>query len=81
VNRQQITGSVIKEPFAKGSKSEREAVILVADDQRYVLRRQGGNAFQDSVLEKLVGQKIEGTGTLAGYTFLLSDWTVLPSAR
>ena len=71
---------MVKEIFAKGSKSEREAVMLVAGDRRYVLRRQGGNAFHDPALEELVGQKIRGTGSLADYTFLLSDWIVLPSA-
>lgn len=69
----------MKESFAKGSKSEREAVMLLAGDQRYVLRRQGGNALHDSVLEELVGKRIQGTGSLADYTFLLADWVVLSS--
>lgn len=80
MNQQQITGSVVKEPFAKGSKSERESVLLIAGDQRYVLRQQGGNAFHDPTLEELIGQRIEGTGILAGYTFLLTDWKVIAPA-
>ena len=72
---QRITGSVVKEPFAKGSKSERDAVLLLADDQRYVLRRQGGNAFHDPALDALVGKTIECTGHVAGSTFLMSEWT------
>lgn len=80
MNRQQLTGAVVKQSFAKGSKSEREAVLLLAGDQRYVLRRQGGNAFHDPALEELVGKTIQGTGSLAGSTFLLSDWVVLSSA-
>jgi hypothetical protein len=73
-NRQELTGLVIKAPFALGSKSEREAILLDTGDKRYVLRRDGGNAFFDPVLEQLVGRKIRGAGRVAGYTFLLSDW-------
>ena len=72
---QQLTGRVVKEPFAKGSKSEREAVLLLADERRYVLRRQGGNAFADPALDALVGKTIRGTGLLTGYTFLVTEWT------
>ena len=72
---QQLTGLVVKEPFAKGSKSERDAVLLLADDRRYVLRRQGGNAFCDPALDALVGKTIRGTGRITGYTFLLADWS------
>ena len=72
---QQLTGLVVKEPFAKGSKSERDAVLLLADDRRYVLRRQGGNAFSDPALDALVGKTIRGTGLITGYTFLLADWS------
>ncbi len=70
---QQLTGSVVKEPFAKGSKSEHDAVLLIAGGKRYVLRRQGGNAFHDPALDALVGKTIRCTGRLAGYTFLMSD--------
>jgi hypothetical protein len=72
---QHLTGSVVKEPFARGSKSERDAVLLIAGENRYVLRREGGNAFSDPVLDKLVGKTIRCTGRVAGYTFLISDWT------
>jgi hypothetical protein len=42
-----------------------------------VLRRQGGNPFHDSELEKLVGKTIEVEGKVTGYTVLISDWTEL----
>jgi hypothetical protein len=58
-NRQELTGLVIKAPFALGSKSEHEAILLDTGDKRYVLRREGGNAFFDPVLEQLVGRKSE----------------------
>ena len=63
----------MKRPFGAGTKSEHDAVMLVTKDGEYVLRRQGGNAFQDPALEKLVGKKVQVTGTVTGYTLLVSD--------
>lgn len=71
------SGSVVKRPFGVGSKSEHDAIYLTTKDGDYVLRRQGGNAFFDPELEKLVGKKIQCTGTLAGYTLLITDYTVI----
>jgi hypothetical protein len=76
----EVSGEVVKAPFATGSKSEHEAVYLVSDKGRFVLRRAGGNPFSDPELDSLVGKKIHGRGKLVGYTFLLSDWRVLPNA-
>jgi hypothetical protein len=69
-----ITGRVVKKPFAAGSKSEREAILLVTEEGEYVLRRQGGNPFYDQELEKLVGKKIEVDGKIIGYTLMMSNW-------
>lgn len=71
----QITGHVTKKLFAAGSKSEREAVILVTKKGEYVLRRKGGNPFFDEELESLVGKRIHCEGDLTGYTFLMTKWT------
>lgn len=71
----QVTGTVIKRPFAAGSKSEREAVMLITSEGEYVLRRQGGNPFFDQELENLVGKQISCEGDLTGYTFLMRRWT------
>lgn len=71
----QITGHVTKKLFAAGSKSEREAVVLVTDEGEFVLRRKGGNPFFDSQLEDLVGKTIRCEGDLTGYTFLMTSWT------
>ena len=71
------SGSVVKRPFGVGSKSEHDAIYLVTKDGDYVLRRQGGNAFFDPELEKLVGKTIQCTGTLTGYTLLITDYTVI----
>jgi hypothetical protein len=43
-----------------------------------VLRREGGNAFADPELEKLVGRRIRGTGHRAGYTFIMKEWEDAP---
>jgi hypothetical protein len=81
---QQLTGHVVRAPFARGSKSEHAAVMLVVGDRQYVLRRQGGNAFQDPALDALVGHTIHGTGRLAGHTFIMERWSetgASPSSR
>ena len=71
----QLTGHVIKKPFASGSKSEREAVVLVTEEGEFVLRRLGGNPFFDAELENLVGKTIHCDGDLTGYTFIMTRWT------
>lgn len=70
----QTHGRVVLKPFATGSKSQRDSVMLVTDSGEYVLRRQGGNPFHDPQLAQLVGKQIQCTGTLHGYTLILSDW-------
>jgi hypothetical protein len=75
VNLQKYSGSVVKRPFGVGTKSEHDAIMLVTKDGEYVLRRQGGNAFRDPALEKLVGKKVQVTGNVTGYTLLISDCT------
>ena len=71
----QLQGRVIKKPFAAGSKSEHEAIILATEAGEYVLRRKGGNPFFDAELENLVGKHIRCEGDLTGYTFLMEKWT------
>ena len=80
MNRQKFVGTVVKAPFARGSKSEHGAVMLEAGDERYVLRRVGGNAFRDPDLEGLIGKRIECTGQVDGYTlhFDMKDCAELP---
>ena len=46
------------------------------DGIEYALRRIGGNAFRDDELERIVGETITGTGSVAGRTFLMDDWVV-----
>jgi hypothetical protein len=67
-------GTVVKKAFAKGTKSEHAAVSLETDSGSYVLRRQGGNAFSDSALDKLVGKRIVAEGAVTGYTLIMTSW-------
>lgn len=72
-------GHVVSKPFAPGSKSEHEAVVLVTESGEFVLRRRRGNPFHDDELERLVGHEIVCTGEVAGYTVIMSEWRVVPS--
>ncbi|MFO0909752.1 MAG: hypothetical protein U0794_15625 [Isosphaeraceae bacterium] len=70
----ELTGRVVRSAYAVGTKSERIAVMLETPDGAYVLRRVGGNAFQDPTLDGLVGQTIRAEGQLHGSTFLMNAW-------
>jgi hypothetical protein len=72
-------GRVVKKRVAGGSKSEHQAVVLETAEAELVLRRQGGNAFQDEVLDGLVGHRIRGVGRRSGSTLILSAWDDLES--
>jgi hypothetical protein len=73
-----LVGVVSKKLYAEGSKSERQAVVLVTDDKTtFLLRRLDGNPFQDSVLDQLVGKNISGRGVIYGTTFILDNWEVV----
>ena len=74
-----LEGLVLRKRFGAGSKSDRMAVFLKTDGEEYVLRRKGGHAYSDSAIEELVGKRIRGTGTMADYTFLITEWEVLGS--
>ncbi len=66
-----MRGTVTRRPYAMGSKSEHEAVMLVTDDGEFRLRRKGGNPFSDPSLDRLVGKHIEAEGVVAGPAFIL----------
>lgn len=65
-----LTGTVVRGPFGKGSKSEREAIWLEADGRRLVLRRKAGPGYGDQTLEKYVGKRVKCDGFVVGYTLL-----------
>ena len=72
-----LEGDVVRKPFGTGSKSEREAIVLQSAAGEFVLRRQGGLAFGDPELDRIVGKRIRCTGTLIDYTFLMASYEEL----
>lgn len=65
-----LTGKVISQLVSAGSKSEHKAVCLQTDNGTYILRREGGNPFNDADLQKLVGKQISSTGILTDNLFI-----------
>jgi len=65
-----LRGHVTTGLYAKGSKSEHEAVFIETADGRYVLRRKTGPVFNDTELMQYVGRGIECDGFLIGRTLL-----------
>lgn len=74
---ERFEGLVVRQAYAEGSKSERVAVMLSSGGADLVLRRKGGNAYRDDILESLVGRRIRGTGRRAGRTLILETWEPL----
>ena len=72
-----LSGEVVRETVDRGSKSERRAVVLKADDgNSYVLRKQNGPAFGDTGLEPLVGSSIDADGITIGKTLIMRNWSI-----
>lgn len=69
-----FSGRVIKRPFGGTSRSRRAAVMLDTGQRTFVLRRRGGNPFQDPVLDALVGKKINCRAVRKGYTLHMHTW-------
>jgi hypothetical protein len=69
-----VAGRVERRRIGAGSKSEHEAVVLVAADRVFVLRRRGGHAFQDEVLDGLVGSTLEFEGDELDNVLIVSAW-------
>jgi hypothetical protein len=70
VSVRKLRGRVSRGDYAKGSKSERDAVFIDTNDGRYLLRRKGGPVFADDELERHVGRTVECDGFLVGSTLL-----------
>ncbi|HEX5707622.1 MAG TPA: hypothetical protein VFX96_10025 [Pyrinomonadaceae bacterium] len=73
----ELTGEVVKKPFARGSKSERVAVSLDTGKKSYTLRVRGGHPFFDPRLDALVGKRIRCKGVLTSTTLIISEWSVI----
>jgi hypothetical protein len=77
VRRRRITGTVARALIAPRSKSQHVGVVLrTAAGDEYILRRRGGNAFHDAVLERLVGATITGLGLVTNRSFIMDEFTV-----
>jgi hypothetical protein len=71
----QVSGVVRRRTVARGSKSEREAVVLDTEGgESYVLRRKGGPALGDDQLDHLVGRSIAAEGIGIGQVLIMHDW-------
>ena len=70
-------GTVEHRLVARGSKSERRAVILVSGENTHVLRRRKGNTFKDPVLDALVGKTVEVEGDVHDETLHADSWKIL----
>jgi hypothetical protein len=71
----QIEGHVKQQTVAPGSKSERNAIVLVTPSgETYILRRQGGPAFVDPALSPLVGHSIQAEGLATSGTLIMRNW-------
>ncbi|HLN74489.1 MAG TPA: hypothetical protein VK205_14450 [Prolixibacteraceae bacterium] len=68
-----LTGKVVVQKFAEGSKSEHDAVFLDTGKQKYRLRKKGGNPFYDESLHALVGKTIELEGNITPDFFVITD--------
>jgi hypothetical protein len=78
---EKLRGQVTRGEYAKGSKSEREAVFIETSAGRYILRRKDGPAFADPQLERYVGQSVECDGFLVGTTLLAERIGMIGAAK
>jgi hypothetical protein len=72
-----VTGDVVRRRIGAGSKSEHDAVVIDTGDETLILRRRGGNAFSDPVLEALVGTRVRLEGTATDTTFQIDRIDVI----
>jgi len=68
-----LKGKVVEVSFGKGSKSEHNAVYLDTGENKYRLKRIGGNPFYDETLHNLIGKTIEAEGKLTDYFFEITN--------
>ena len=77
--RATITGKILRQRIAPGSKSDRVGAVLTDGTGRtYALRRAGANPFSDAAIDGLVGKTITGTGIISGGSFIMDSWSVEP---
>jgi hypothetical protein len=72
-NQVALNGKLVKKKFGEGSKSEHDAICLETDEGSFVLRRKGGNPFNDPELHKLIGENVAATGIISDSLFLANE--------
>ena len=72
-----LRGRVIKDTYAKGSKSEHSAFIIETANGRYVLRRKTGPAFADPKLLKYVDHQVSCNGFLLNDSLLAEEIKII----
>jgi hypothetical protein len=68
-----LSGKVISEQVARGSKSARAAILLASPLGRLILRRVGGHAFADEQTRALLGKTVTVNGERRGQYFFYRD--------
>jgi hypothetical protein len=66
-----LRGRVVCRVVGRGSKSEREAVLLETADGALLMRRRRGPSFGETGFEPLVGKTVACSGTIVGQTLLV----------
>ncbi len=72
-----VTGTVVRAPFGKGSKSERSGIWLQAGQLRLQLRFRTGPSFGDRKLARYVGKTVRCDGILVDQLLLIEHITIL----
>lgn len=73
----EVSGEVVVKKFGKGSKSEHDAVYLETSGASYVLRKMGGNPFNDPGLQPFVGKQVKATGIVEDYIFFAKEIIII----
>ena len=66
-----LRGHVVRRVVGRGSKSEREAVMLDTDEGALLMRPRRGPSFGETGYEPLVGKFVACSGTIVGHTLLV----------
>jgi hypothetical protein len=72
-----VEGEVRRRQVNGKSKSAHEAVVLVCAGRDYTLRRKGGPALGDSVLDALVGKRLRATGIVAAGQLIMGEYDLI----
>jgi hypothetical protein len=74
----QMEGRVVKTRVGAGSKSDRQAIILAAEDGDWILRQKGGDSYTgQEALAPLVGKRIRVSGSVMDRHLFIERYEVL----